>query len=393
MTGSVEISGHCDERFNNVRDAFARNFIERGDVGAACSVVIDGLTVVDLWSGWLDEARTRPWESDSIVGIYSIGKALTAITVLRLLDEQLITLEEPVSTYWPEFGQSGKSGIPVRELLTHEAGLISVRKPLPPGSFLDWELMTSELAAQTPWWTPGSGHGYHSNTYGFLGGEVVRRVDGRSVGTFFREEIAEPLGVDLLIGFGAEYDYRVADAIPYRGQEDPNRRPWLTQDPKTLEGLELGRYMAYRNPPQKKDGSTNANTRAWRAAEYPSTNPHGNARGVARLFGALARGGDIDGVRVLSEQTIERANTIEADGEDLVLGRPTRFGLGFQLTIPDVRPLGPNPRTFGHYGASALVGFADPDERLGFAYVCNQAGRSWRDPRNIALIDAVYDSL
>lgn len=393
MTDSVEINGHCDERFSKVRDEFTRNFVERGDVGAACSVVIDGLTVVDLWSGWLDEARTRSWEKDSIVGIYSIGKALTAITVLRLLDEKLITLEEPVSSYWPEFAQGGKSSMPVRELLTHEAGLISVRKPLPPGSFLDWDLMTSELAAQTPWWVPGSGHGYHSNTYGFLGGEVVRRVDGRSVGTFFREEIAEPLGVDLLIGFGAEYDYRVADAIPYRGEEDPNRRPWLAQDPKTLEGLELGRYMAYRNPPHKKDGSTNANTRVWRAAEYPSTNPHGNSRGIARLFGALARGGDIDGVRVLSKQTIERANTIEADGEDLVLGRPTRFGLGFQLTIPDVRPLGPNPKAFGHYGASALVGFADPDERLGFAYVCNQAGRSWRDPRNIALIDAMYDSL
>jgi CubicO group peptidase (beta-lactamase class C family) len=392
-TTAVEIHGQCDDRFALVRDEFIRNFEERGDIGAACSIVIDGEPIVDLWAGWLDEDRTRPWERDAILNIYSIGKAMTGIAVLRLVDEGRVDLEEPAATYWPEFSQGGKGDMPLRLLLTHQTGLIAVRKPLPSGSFLDWDLMTSELAAQEPWWTPGEGHGYHTNTYGFLGGEIVRRVDGRSLGTYFREEIAEPLGAELLIGFGPEYDHRTADSIPYRGEQDPNRRPWLDQDPDTLEGLELGRYLAYRNPPPKEDGSTGVNTRAWRAAEYPSTNPHGNARGVARLFGALARGGDIDGFRVLSAATIDRANTIEADGEDLVLGRPTRFGLGFQLTMPGIRPLGPNPKAFGHYGASALIGFADPDEQLGFAYLCNQGGRSWRDPRNIALIDATYASL
>jgi CubicO group peptidase (beta-lactamase class C family) len=393
MTESPAIHGHCDDRFASVRDEFRRNFEERGDVGAACSVVIDGETVVDLWAGWLDEQRTRPWEREAIGNIYSVGKALTAICLLRLVEAGRVDLEEPAATYWPEFAQAGKERLPVRQLLTHEAGLIAVAKPLPPGGFLDWELMTTELAAQQPWWTPGEGHGYHTNTYGFLGGEIVRRVDGRSLGTYLREEIAEPLEADLLVGFGPEHDHRVADAIPYRGEPDPNRRPWLDADPATLEGFALGRHLAYSNPPPKKDGSTGANSRAWRAAEYPSTNPHGNARGIARLFGALARGGTLDGVRVLSEATIDRANTIEVDGEDLVLGRPTRFGLGFQLTMPGIRPLGPNPRSFGHYGAGALLGFADPDERLGFGYVCNQAGRSWRDPRNIALIDAVYASL
>ena len=390
---AVEIHGHCDERFGAVRREFERNFTERSDVGAAVAVTIDGESIVDLWAGWLDEDRTRPWERDALVNIYSVGKAMTAISVLRLVDEGKVDLDAPVATYWPEFAQAGKADLPVRYLLTHQAGLVAVQKPLPPGSFLDWDLMTSELAAQAPWWTPGTGHGYHTNTYGHLGGEVVRRVTGRSLGTYFREEVAEPLGEELLIGFGPEYDHRVADMIPYRGEQDASRRPWLDADPATLEGIELGRYLAYRNPPPKEDGSTGVNTRAWRAAEYPSTNPHGNARGMARLFGALASDGAVDGVRVLSSDLIDQANTIEADGTDLVLGRPTRFGLGFQLTMPDVRPLGPNPRAFGHYGAGALLGFADPDERLGFGYVCNQSGRSWRDPRNIALIDATYESL
>lgn len=390
---ALEIHGHCDERFAPVRAEFERNFAERGDVGAAVAITIDGESVVDLWAGWLDEDRTRPWERDALINIYSVGKAMTAIAVLRLVDEGKVDLDAPVATYWPEFAQARKAELPVRYLLTHQAGLVAIEKPLAPGAFLDWDLMTTELAAQAPWWEPGTGHGYHTNTYGHLGGEVIRRVTGRSLGTYFREELSDPLGIELLIGFGPEYDHRVADMIPYRGEQDASRRPWLDADPSTLEGIELGRYLAYRNPPPKEDGSTGVNTRAWRAAEYPSTNPHGNARGIARLFGALASDGQVDGIRVLAPETVDRANTIEADGTDLVLGRPTRFGLGFQLTIPDVRPLGPNPRAFGHYGAGALLGFADPDERLGFGYVCNQSGRSWRDPRNIALIDAMYESV
>lgn len=389
---ALEIHGHCDERFAAVRREFERNFAERGDVGAAVALTIDGEPVVDLWAGWLDEGRTRPWERDALINIYSVGKAMTAISLLRLVDEGKVDLDAPVATYWPEFAQAGKADLPVRYLLTHQAGLVAIEKPLAPGSFLDWDLMISELAAQAPWWTPGTGHGYHTNTYGHLGGEIVRRVTGRSLGAYFREEIATPLDVELLIGFGPEYDHRVADIIPYRGEQDASRRPWLDADPATLEGIELGRYLAYRNPAPKEDGSTGVNTRAWRAAEYPSTNPHGNARGIARLFGALACDGEVDGIRVLSPETIDRANTIEADGEDLVLGRPTRFGLGFQLTMPGVRPLGPNLRSFGHYGAGGMLGFADPDQRLGFGFVCNQSGRSWRDPRNIALIDAIYES-
>ena len=176
-----------------------------------------------------------------------------------------------------------------------------------------------------------------------------------------------------------------------RAANEDSARPWLEVDPATLEGVDLARVLAYRNPPGHPEWQVNS--RMWRAAEYPSTNPHSNARSMARIFGTLATGGEVDGVHLLAPELIEQANTIQADGEDSVLGRPNRFGLGFQMTIPGVRALGSGPRTFGHYGNGAVLGFADPDIGLGFGYVCNRAGRSWRDPRNIALVDAVYDSL
>jgi CubicO group peptidase (beta-lactamase class C family) len=204
--------------------------------------------------------------------------------------------------------------------------------------------------------------------------------------------LREALGVDFLIGFGSEEDSRVADWIPYQAAAgEESQRPWLERDPATLEGIDLARVLAYRNPPPHPDGGTNS--RMWRAAEFPSTNPHSNARAIARVFGGLASGGRIGGKPLLDVKLIEQARTIESDGEDLVLGRPNRFGLGFQLTIPGVRPLGPGVHTFGHYGNGGILGFADPDAQIGFAYVCNRSGRSWRDPRNIALVDAVYASL
>ena len=386
-------SGFCDERFEPVRRAFETNMRERGEVGAAVSVYLDGEPVVDLWGGWLDEEQTRPWLEDSIVNVWSVGKAVTAVALLRLVDAGKVDLDAPVATYWPEFAQAGKANLPVHMLMSHRAGLPGIAKPLPPGAaILDWDLMASSLAEQEPWWTPGEMFGYHTNTFGFLLGEVVRRVDGRSIGTFIREEIADPLGADILCGFGPEHDARVADWINYLPQPgEDNLRPWLEKDPATITGLDLARFQAYRNPPPLPDAGTN--TRVWRAAEYPSTNPHANARGIARFYAALSRGGEAFGHRLLSPESIDRANTIEADGEDVILGRPNRFGLGFQLTIPGVRPLGPGARSFGHYGNGAVIGFADPDARIGFGYVCNRAGRTWRDPRNIALIDAVFASL
>jgi CubicO group peptidase (beta-lactamase class C family) len=393
MTATVDVRGECDERLSNVRDEFVRNFAERGDLGAAFAVTIDGQPVIDLWGGYLDEARTRPWQRDSIVNVWSIGKAMTAVCTLQLVEQGRLDLDAAVADYWPEFASGGKQALPLHMLLSHRAGLPAVGRPLQAGASLEWETMTRALAEQEPWWEPGTLHGYHTNTYGHLAGEVVRRTTGRSLGTYFHDEIARPLGVDFYIGFGPEHDHRVAEWVNYtppEGVQDPPRRPWLEQDPAQLEGVELGRYMAYRNPAA---GGPSVNTRAWRAAEFPSTNPHSNARSLARIFGALASGGEVDGVRLLQADTIERAAQVEADGEDAVLGRPTRFGLGFQLTMSEIRPMGPNPGAFGHYGAGAVVAFADPQERIGLAFVCNQAGRAWRDPRNIALIDAVYEAL
>ncbi|MEO9255959.1 MAG: serine hydrolase domain-containing protein, partial [Tepidiformaceae bacterium] len=294
---------------------------------------------------------------------------------------------------WPEFAQAGKADVPVRYLLSHQAGLPAVRKPLPPGAtILSWDTMTTSLAEQEPWWEPGSAFGYHTNTFGFLVGEVLRRVDGRTIGAYIRDEIAAPFGVDFLVGFGSEHDPRVADWIPYQPPPgEDTQRPWLEVDSAAVQGVALARVLAYRNPPALPDAGVNS--RIWRSAEFPSTNPHSNARALARLFGGLANQGMLEGTQLLDHAIIEEANTVQADGEDLILGRPNRFGLGFQLTIPGIRPLGPGLRSFGHYGNGAILGFADPDAGIGFGFVCNRAGRSWRDPRNIALVDALYASL
>lgn len=387
------MEGHCDERFEAVRSAFERNMAERNEIGAAVAVTVAGEPVVDLYGGYLDEAKTRPWQRDSIVNVWSVGKAVSAIAVLQLVDRGGLELDQPVARYWPEFAQAGKSRITLRTLMSHQAGLPAVREPLPAGANLhDWDLMVDALARQEPWWEPGTAFGYHTNTYGFLLGEVVRRADGRSIGAYVREEMAMPLGMDFHIGFGPELDPTVADWVPHRPEPgEDSQRPWLEVDPAKVDGIDLARILAYRNPPPR--GGEDTNSRAWRAAEYPSTNPHSNARSIARIFGTLANGGVVDGIRVLSEESIEAAITIHADGTDVILGRPNRFGLGFQLTIPGVRPLGPGARSFGHYGNGAILGFADPDAGIGFGYVCNRAGRSWRDPRNISLVDALYESV
>ncbi|HKS90864.1 MAG TPA: serine hydrolase domain-containing protein [Tepidiformaceae bacterium] len=390
---AIESLGVCDGRFERVREAFANNFAEHNEVGAAVAVTVGGVPVVDLWAGWNDPAQTRPWHRDTIVNVWSVGKAVSSLCLLRLVERGLVDLDEPVAKYWPEFAQAGKARLPVRYLLTHQSGLPAIRKPLPPGAnVLSWDTVVEALAEQEPWWEPGSAFGYHVNTMGFLLGEVIRRVDGRSIGTVIREELAEALGIDFLCGFGPEEDGRVADWIPYQAATgEESQRPWLQVDPAKVEGVQLARLLAYRNPPPHPDGGTNS--RMWRAAEFPSTNPHSNARTIARLFGGLASGGTIDGKPLLDAKLIEQARTTESDGDDLVLGRPNRFGLGFQLTIPGVRPLGPGAHTFGHYGNGGILGFADPDAQVGFGYVCNRSGRSWRDPRNIALVDAVYASL
>ena len=271
----------------------------------------------------------------------------------------------------------------MRQLLSHQAGLPAVRRRLPPGAMLRPEVMEAALAAQEPWWVPGTAHGYHVNTFGFLVGGLVRRVTGRSIGGLLRAEVAGPLGADFHIGLPATEHGRVAEfqwPVPPAPETEPE-----------LDASELMTYNAYNNP-SGLSGAGVINTAEWRAAEIPSTNGHATARGVARIFEALAAGGTIDGIELVSSETLDAFTREQVQGEDLVLHRPSRFGIGFQLTQPE-RPLGPNPGAFGHFGAGGSVGFCDPEAGVAFGYVLNTLGPRWQNPRNRALIDAIYESL
>jgi CubicO group peptidase (beta-lactamase class C family) len=342
--------------------------------------------VVDIWGGWADEARTRLWQPDTLVDVFSIGKAMAALSVLLLVERALIDLDSPVPDYWPEFAAQGKGDATVRMLLSHRAGLPAIRRTLADADIYDWALMTSALASEKPWWEPGSTHGYHVNTFGFLAGEVVRRVSGQSIGAFFRREVAGRLEADFHFGFGPEHDDRVAEYL-FAGEssrftaEGAEEQQAVGDD----EARQLLLSRVYLNPPGLS-GIGTVNTRAWRAAEIPSANGHATARAVARIYGALLSGEILDPA-ILGEATAEASA-----GNDFVFGRPSRFGLGFQLTQPE-RRLGPNPRAFGHFGAGGSLGFADPDARLAFAYVLNRSGPRWQNPRNRALVEAAYAAL
>jgi len=386
MADPIRAEGENAARFARVREVFEKSF-ETGEVGAALAVTVDGELVVDLWGGHRDAAKTKPWQRDTIANVYSTTKGMTAICANRLAEQGKLDLDAPVAKYWPEFAQAGKERIPVRWLLSHRAGLAAIRAQIPPGGHYDWKYMTEALAAEKPWWEPGTKHGYHALTYGYLVGEVVRRIDGRTLGTYFRQELAEPLGLDFWIGCGPELDERTADMIPAPPSPPGVSNPFeaAARNPESLVG------RAFANPTIETGA---VNTRAWRAAEIPAGNGHGTARGLARIYGALAREGELDGVHVLSPAQITLANTEQSYGEDQVLSpMPTRFGLGFFMTQPMI-PFGPNPRSFGHPGAGGSIAFADPDAKLGIAYVMNQmqvglAG----DARGFRLIAEVYEAL
>jgi CubicO group peptidase (beta-lactamase class C family) len=389
MTTAIEVHGTCDSAFDRVREAFANSFRDFDEVGASLCVVVDGTTVVDLWGGYADAARTRAWERDTIVNVWSATKGMTAACAHRLADQGKLDLDAPVAAYWPEFGQAGKSEIPVRWLLSHQAGLPAIREPLAVGSFFDWEMMVRALERQEPWWEPGTKHGYHAFTYGWLVGEVVRRITGKTLGAYFREEIAEPLGADFHIGTPADCDPRIAEIIPPEMPDlsKPNLLMKMLSDSESISFKTIG------NPPDIMNMGI-ANTTEWRRAEIPAANGHGNARSIARVYAALARGGEIDGVRIMSPEAIERGIVEQASGPDEVMHVDLRVALGWVLTSPGAR-LGPNPRSFGHSGAGGSLGFADLDPKVGFGYAMNRMiqEETVLDRRWGPLIDAVYACL
>lgn len=377
----AQIEGSWDARFAAVAETLRENAASRGELGAGVAVIVDGRTVVDAWCGWADEARTRPWRADTLVNVFSVGKAVAGLCVLMLASRGALALDEPVRRYWPRFADAGKADVTVRELLSHRAGLAAIGAELPVGSLYEWDRVTAALESQQPWWTPGTAHGYHVHTFGFLAGELVRRVCGESIGSFVRRELAEPLAAELSFGLAPDKRSRRADYIfdpALAGRGEGGRR---TDVDLTL------RERAYMSPPGAT-GIGTVNTLAWQDAELPSANLHADARAMARVYAALLG----DGPPLLDTDVLREACSEASVGDDLVLGRPSRFGLGFQLTQPE-RPLGPNPSSFGHFGAGGSLAFADPDARLAFAYVMNRGGPNWQDPRNRALVDSVYEAL
>ena len=389
-----EIHGTCSAGFEPVREAFESNLRAEGpraEIGASVAVTVDGESVVDLWGGHADVSRTRPWERDTIANVYSTTKGMTALCALRLVEQGRLDLDAPVVEYWPEFAEGGKSEIPVRWLLTHRSGLPAVKELLPPEALFDSDAMAAALAAQEPWWKPGDQHGYHAVTFGWLVGEVVKRVDGRSVGTVFREDLAEPLGLDFHIGLPESQHARAAEMGPMvpPGPEDQVEGPNLGTAMMTNPTGMLAR--AFMNPVSMAQGPNHA---AWRSAEIPAANGHGTARSLARIYGGLACGGAVDGVHILTPETIDAARSEESAGPDAVLQLDTRFGLGFMLD--QERPGARISRSgggFGHPGAGGSVGFADPASGVGFGDVMNRMGpHILLDPRAIALIDALAAS-
>jgi CubicO group peptidase (beta-lactamase class C family) len=384
------ISGTCDPAFEGVRRVFEQNFRERNEVGAGVAVAVDGRMVVELWGGFADQARTRPWQRDTLVNVYSTTKGMTALCAQRLVDAGKLDIDAPVAAYWPEFAAAGKAQLPVRWLLAHKAGLAAVRESLPGEALYDWDAMCRALAAETPWWPPGERHGYHAITFGWLVGEVVRRIDGRSLGRYFRDEVARPLRADFHIGLPDAEHARVGEMsgipLPEPGSEGIGLAELVAGDPQGLAS------RAFLNPPTIALGP---NTPEWRRAEIPGANGHATAHGIARIYGALARGGEQDGIHVLSRAGIERCREEQARGPDHVLQIETRVGQGFMLSQD--RPLaafGPSPGAFGHPGAGGSVGFADPSRKVGFGYVMNRMGpHILLDPRADALIAAVYSAL
>jgi CubicO group peptidase (beta-lactamase class C family) len=396
MTGDrqergIGIAGRCDPRFKAVRDAFADNFASRGETGAAICLAVHGAVVADLRGGWASRAPDRPWAPDTLVNVFSVGKALIAACAARLIGDARLDADAPVARYWREFGAAGKATVTLRQLLSHQAGLPALRAPMPERSVLDWPAMVGALAAEPPWWPPGSAHGYHANTFGFLLGEVIRRASGMTVGAMLRREIAGPLGADVHIGLPAAHHSRVAE---FTWPGDGAQAGLVQPGPRGADAGSADQRMiinAYFNPPDLS-GIGVVNTAAWRAAEVPSANAHATAAGIARLYAALAAGGTVDGVRVVDSGALAASVEEQVYGDDLVLRRPSRFGLGFQLTQPE-RPLGPGPRAFGHFGAGGSVGLCDPDAGVAFGYVTSQMGPRWQNPRNRALINAAFASL
>jgi CubicO group peptidase (beta-lactamase class C family) len=378
-----EIHGYVAPCFEKVKDVFKANWNEY-EVGASCSVVYQGKTVVDIWGGYKDIKGTEPWEKDTLVNVFSTTKGMGSLAMAILAEEGKLDYDAKVVDYWPEFGVEGKQDVTVGQLLSHQAGVCGVNEKLVIEDLYNWEKMVRLLAAQKPHWKPGTAFGYHAVTWGFLPGELMRRITGKTLGTYFREKVAEPLKADFYIGLPDSEMGRVSGMI---GAGRGRIAPKANSSRPTVGPLYP---IALLNPEIRpfKDASSYA----WRKAEVAAANGQGNARSIARIYGALANGGEIDGVRIISPKGITVATKEEIRGIDLVTGMPRCFARGFALNLEGT--YGPNAEAFGHAGAGGSLGFADPKANVGIGYAMNQMQVNPDDePRSGRLVKATYACL
>jgi CubicO group peptidase (beta-lactamase class C family) len=374
---SLPVQGLCPDRFAPVRDAFVANFEAGEELGARFSAAIDGEIVLDIYAGHADRARTRPWADDTLTPVFSTTKAVAALLIARLVDEGRLDYDQPVADVWPEFGQAGKAQATVAQALSHQCGLSGFLEPIDPADWFDWDLTCRRIAAMAPIWPIGSASGYHPITWGYIAGEIFRRVDGRSMGTALREDFAEPFGLDLWIGLPAGEHGRVAE------MQRPNRLPSFGE-------MNEATRAAFGTPWAAPGGRGGAE---WRQAEIPSANGHATAPALARLMSLLACGGELDERSMLLPTTIEAASQERIAGEDLVFSRPMSWGAGF-MRNEGRWMYGPGGQTFGHSGWGGSCAFADPERRLSAAYVMNkQSTELTGDERAVRLIQALYAAL
>ncbi|MBN2075319.1 MAG: beta-lactamase family protein [Dehalococcoidales bacterium] len=384
MDDSVEIKGYCEERFLPVKEAFSENFRFGLEGGASFAATVDGKFVVDIWGGYSDEAKTRPWERDTIVNVFSSTKVMTALCTLMLVDREQLNLDSPVARYWPEFAQNGKEDLPVRYLFSHSSGLAGFSELTTPDKLYNWDYIVNMLAKQKPLWEPGTKSGYHGLTMGYLLGELIMRITGKTIGTFFRDEVALPLEVDFFIGVPEEYDSRIAEMIPELPQK-PGDPGYEELDPATIRGtVRLNQQLDH----------AVVNETEWRRAEIPAANGHGNAHAMAKVGAAIACGGGLGGIQLLSQKTINKMIEEQTNGIDLVLNTPIRWGLGVELNTRE-RPLSPNERSFSWGGAGGSMIVMDLDARMSWAYAMNKMGYGphFLDARNRRLSEAFYKVL
>jgi CubicO group peptidase (beta-lactamase class C family) len=380
-TSKEAVAGHVASGFEPVRDAFVANFEQHGEVGGACCVYREGRPVVDLWGGLADRDQGHAWQEDTVAIVFSTTKGVTAICVNRLLEQRVLDLDAPVARYWPEFAAEGKQDIPLRWVLCHKAGLASVEGDLTLEQVLAWDPVVEAIAAQKPNWEPGSAHGYHARSFGWILGEIVRRATGRSLGRFFADEIAGPLGLDFWIGLPERELPRCATLIPPEGGSSAVEE---------ILGADSLTAKVMRGPSGLFGYDEMWNRPDVLAAEMPSSNGVGDARSLARLYAATI--GEVDGVRVLAPETVASACVARSEGPDRVILVPTRFGLGFSLP-PMLGPACPDT-AFGHPGAGGSLAFGDAEHGIGFGYVTNRmrfdpAG----DPRAAGLVKSLYACL